>query len=705
MEAIMTHPFQRPQMVALLVVACTLVLTLGLATPSSGQATGSLELVAQSAWVDDGGIFDMQVRVAGADPDATVGVRVLPPWPERDDFLRLDLTSDLTPSFELEAVPLADMQTTSNEVIGFQIVVAGPNTDVDESVDGPIPILKTDGGSAVHPVEVSLYQADGTLLDRFVTSLIELPRGQRNAALQTAIVLEAQVHPTTQPNGQIVIDPDELDALETLVNAMAQHTDAEVALSISPETLVGLANSNDEQAIRVLEQLRSIENPQQFLPNPFSEVEEQAWVDVGLADELGELYDVGTAATNTIIGVEPDGSVMLLDRTLDPDGLAAITSPRASDTGAFGVEAVIVRPAQIEPLDRSIFPQALTTRFVIPTGDGRAVPALVADGGLANHFTNPGESAYKANRLLADLTMLSLQNSDVRQAVVVNPPVDWVPDAALLNVMLSGIERIPAIRGASPAEALAETAFTPERGISTLSPPLRRELNPRRQPTNLRSFRTEFSQARSAIDSWSAVISGDQASTNRLETLLQVSTDHRLTDTQRTNYIDAIYEIINGQKDSSITTPENDTITLTGRNSDIPITVENNLGVDANVLLILDSEKLAFPNGQSIEITLLPGPNRIDIPIEARASGDSPIRVQVFTPDRSVLLGSSEILVRTFAFSGVGIIIGALSLAVLLVWWLRHARSTRATIRANSSASEMPESTADTSNETEHIGV
>ena len=697
----MTRPNRAPRIVALLAVTFVALFSLGLATPSNGQATGSLELVAQSAWVDDGGIYDMQVRVAGADPDSTVVVRVLPPWPERDDFLRLDLASDITPTLELEPLVLGEAQSTSNEVLGFQIAVAGPNTDIDESNDdGPIPILTTDGGSAVHPVEVSLFQPDGTLLDRFVTSLIELPRGQRNAPLQTVIILEAQVHPTTQPDGETIINQEELDQLETLVTAVVQHPDADVALSISPEALVGLAESDDEQAIRVLEQLRSIVNPQQLLANPYTEVQEQAWIDVGLSDELAELYEVGRAATNTTIGVEPNRSVMLLDRTLDTDGLTALT--RAN---AFGVAAVIVRPAQIEPLDRSIFPQALTTRFVIPTNDDRAIPALVADGGLANHFTNPGESAYRANRLLADLTLLSLQNSDRRQAVVVNPPVDWVAEPALLNVVLSGIERIPAIRGVAPAEALAEAEITPERGIGTPSQELSRELTPRRQPTDLRSFRTEFSQASGVIDSWSAVISGDQASTNRLETLLRVSTDYRLTDTQRTNYIDTIYEIIDGQKESSITTPETDTITLTGRLSDIPITVENNLGVDANVLLILDSEKLAFPNGQSIEITLLPGPNRIDIPIEARASGDSPIRVQVFTPDRSVLLGSSEVLVRTFAFSGVGIVIGAISIAVLLVWWLRHARSTRATIRANSSESETVEDDADTSNETEHIGV
>jgi hypothetical protein len=176
------------------------------------------------------------------------------------------------------------------------------------------------------------------------------------------------------------------------------------------------------------------------------------------------------------------------------------------------------------------------------------------------------------------------------------------------------------------------------------------------------------------------VIVGDRASTARLDELLRVSADSRHSDEQRGSYIDAIYELIDEQKSNSITTPANETITLTGRVADLPIVVENNLEFDASVLLLLDSEKLSFPNGREVPIVLTPGPNRIDLLIEARASGDSPIRIQVLSPDRSILLGSSEVLVRTFAFSGVGIVIGTAAIIVLLIWWLRHRRSARDTV-------------------------
>jgi len=647
--------------------------------PAGAQATGSLELVAQSAWVDDGGIYNIQVRVAGADPDSSVVMRVYPPWPERDDFLRFEL-GDQEPVLELEPVTLRDLQVASNEVLALQLAVVGPNTpppDVDLAVDddendAPLDVLVTDGGSAVHPIEIVLLDPEGNVADSFLTSLVELPRAERNAPLRTTLILESHLPIGTGSDGPSSLDLETTSDLATIVDAVANHPSAEIALSVLPESLVSIEQSENPDLTQLLDLMRSNLESDQLLPNPYVDLEEQAWVDAELTDALASLYVAGAEATTEVLGLTPEPAVMLLDRTITAEGLDALAE--------IGVQGAIVRPAQLEALDREVFPQALTTRFLIPTADGRSVPALVADGGLSNHFTNAGGTVFNANRLLADLTLLSLQNSDVRQAVVVLPPEDWVPDATFLNVVLSGMERIPAIRGTSPLDALSSTAFTPAQGIGTLSPPLRRELRPRRLPQDLGSFRTEYNQARAAIDSWSSVIADDRTSRGRLDELLRLSADTRHDSTQRTTYIDAIYSLIEEQKSSSITTPESETITLTGRFSDVPIVVENNLPVNASVLLLLDSEKLSFPNGRELPVVLVPGPNRIDVAIEARASGDSPIRIQVLSPDRSILLGSSEVLVRTFAFSGVGVIIGISAIVVLLLWWLRHLRSSRDTV-------------------------
>ena len=663
----------RPALVFVALLAATLVTIFSTAGPASSQTIGSIELIAQSAWVDEGGIFSTQIRVAGADAESVVRLEVYPPWEERDDFLRRELTAT-EPLFEIEPIPLADLQDTSNEVLSIEFEVQadsrvlGPTpAEIENGTGGALPILRTADESGVYPVEIFLTDSDGLLIDQLQTTLIQLPRS-RPVPLRASIVLETNPSATIDSDGSSKLTPEDLAELTVLVDAAVQHPEAQVALSITADTLLALDRSEDPAAEDVLARIGTL-NSSQLIANPFSEIEEQAWIDAGLSDELHQLYAEGLNTTVELVGVEPESRVLLLDRTIAGDGLGSFARR--------GVEGVIVRPAQVEPLDREVFPQALTTRFLIPADDAEPVPALVADGGLANHFIAEQGSVARANRLLADLSLLAFQNPDVRQAVVVNPPVNWTPDPTFMNVLLSGIERIPVIQGAAPIDALANAAFTPAAGSDTISAPLRRELTPRRRPIDLRSYRTEFSQASAAIESWTTVIASDERSTDRLNELLQLSTARDLSDAERQGFIDQVYVTINDQKDDSITTPATDTVTLTGRRSELPILIDNNLDVDAAVVVIFDSEKLDFPAGRELSVVLEPGPNRVEIPIEARASGDSPIRLQIFSPDRSVLLGSSEVLVRTFAFSGVGIIIGAIALGVLLIWWLRQRTSRR----------------------------
>jgi len=656
---------------ALLIAA--LVTVTSTASPASSQTIGSIELIAQSAWVDGGGIFSTQVRVAGADAESVVRLEVYPPWEERGAFLRRELTSN-EPLFEIEPIPLSDLQDTSNEVLSIEFEVRAssriPGSNESET-DGLLPILRTAGEPGVYPVEILLTDPEGLIIDRLQTSLIQLPRNDRPSPLRTAIVIEANPDATVDSDGNSILTPEDLADLGVLVDAATQHPEASVALSITADTLLALDRSEDPAAANLLDRIATLTSSQ-LIASPFAELEEQAWIDAGLTDQLHELYQAGADATTELVGVTPESRVLLLDRTITSEGLESFARR--------GVEGVIVRPAQVETLDREVFPQALTTRFLIPADDAEPVPALVADGALANHFISEQDPIARANRLLADLSLLSFQNADVRQAAVVNPPADWVVDATFLNVVLSGIERIPVLQGAAPFEALANAAFTPAAGVDTISAPLQRELTPRRRPVDLRSYRTEFSQASAAIESWTTVIASDQRSTDRLNELLHLSTARDLSDAQRQGFIDQVYIAIDNQKDDSITTPASETVTLTGRRSELPILIDNNLDIDAAVVVILDSEKLDFPEGRELTVVLEPGPTRVEIPIEARASGDSPIRLQIFSPDRSILLGSSEVLVRTFAFSGVGVIIGAIALGVLLLWWLRNKRSRRDTV-------------------------
>lgn len=695
----MTGVLGRRRSIALLQsIVVIAVLGLAMILPSAprlnAQSLGSVELVAQTSWIDDGGIFNLQVRAAGAAPDSTVVLRVYEPWVERNDFLDRDLANNSGVLLELEPVLLGEAQQASNEVLGFEILIDGPNTRTEiplvtpeQSVDGLgdpedleqpeiIPALVTDGSSSVYPLEVVLLDSDGLPTDSFLSSIIVLPRRDLRPPLNVAMIFDPTGQEPARPNETLTVSNDVLRDFAILNNMIAQHPDTNVSLSVSPETLIEIHGDQRPDVVAIIQGFRDNLTADQLLPHPLTPVEEQAWIEVGLVDDLHDLYDAGDEAVASILQVEPQRSVMLLDQTVDGDSLDEVLE--------LGVQGLIVRPSQIEPLDTDVFPRALTTRFLVNIdqqarqGDNPdAIPALVADAGLQSHFTDPGGAVLNANRVLADLVLLSLQEGGGRASVVVAPPSSWRPDSNFLNVLLGGIERVPTLEAVTPIDALANTEITPSLGVGTLSGPLRRDLTPPVQAESLRSFRTEFSQARNAIESWATVIGDDNVARSQLDRLLHLSTDHRLTDAERNVYIEAVFAEIDQQKDAAITTPESETITLTGRETDVPIVVENTLETNATVLMLLSSEELDFRDSAEIVRSLEPGPNRIEIPITARASGDSPIRIQVLSPDGLILLGSTEILVRTFAFSGLGIAIGTIAILVLLVWWVRHVRESR----------------------------
>jgi len=657
-----------------LTIGILTALIIGGLSSANAQAVGSLELVAQSSWVDDGGIFNAQVRVAGADAESSVAFRVLTPWESRDQFIRGD-TSEFESLLELDPIVLSDVQATSNEVLSLELEVGRQaNRAIDEDRQDPIPRLDTDASPGIYPLEVSLLTAEGEPIDTFMTSIIYLPRSALRAPLATSVVLESQLESTIDTEGASTLIDEDIAELSMLVDAVSLHPNGRVAISVTGETLLSLDRSELEGADEILTTIGQNFTSQQLIPQSFTNIEDQAWIDAGLTSQLVERYWRSSTTTTELTGIEPDRSVIVLDTSLTSDGLAELSE--------LGIAGVLVQPNHVEPLDPELFPESPATRFLIPTPGIEPIPALAFDADLDDHFVSPDSPPLAANRLLADLTLLSLQNPDLAQGVVVRPPIDWIPEATFLNVVLSGLERIPTLRGASPQQVLSNTAFTPARGIDSLSPPLRRELIAQRAPVDLRSFRTEFSQAQSTIDAWSTVIPSDTQSLERLDELLELSTSSDHTEIEQAAYIDQIYQIIDTQKTDSITTREAETITLTGRTADVPVLIDNNLDTNTSVVLLLDSEKLDFPEGREVEAVLVPGSNRIEVPIEARGSGDSPIRIQVFSPDRSILLGSSEILIRTFAFSGVGVLIGVISIIVLLVWWLRHLRTSRDKVEA-----------------------
>ena len=127
----------------------------------------------------------------------------------------------------------------------------------------------------------------------------------------------------------------------------------------------------------------------------------------------------------------------------------------------------------------------------------------------------------------------------------------------------------------------------------------------------------------------------------------------------------------------AIDAPEDQTVTLTARDGTIPLRVVNGNSFPVAVLIQLESDRLEFPDGDQIEVSLPPGETSLDIRVETRASGAFPLDAVVTSPDGVLEVTDTEYRVRSTALSGVGVVISIGAGLILLVWWLRHFRNLR----------------------------
>jgi hypothetical protein len=186
--------------------------------------------------------------------------------------------------------------------------------------------------------------------------------------------------------------------------------------------------------------------------------------------------------------------------------------------------------------------------------------------------------------------------------------------------------------------------------------------------------------ARAHLATFTGLVGEDSPRIELLDRHLLVATAVGLGDDRRREHVDAVESSIDAVT-SQVTTPATFTLTLAAREGTIPLTIHNDSGLPLEVVVHLRSQKLEFPEGETIPLLLTADSTRIDIPVRARTSGAFPLQVDVMTPDGERSLAMTRYTVRSTAVSGAGLVLSIGAGAFLVVWWARHWHRTRRSAR------------------------
>ncbi|MGZ0184430.1 MAG: DUF6049 family protein [Acidimicrobiales bacterium] len=639
----------RRLLLAAIVAVVGLLAATGPAVAEPGSAT--LSLVAQSPWIADDGDLALELRIAGNTAETTLRLQLHRTVDRRGLLaLRDGLLGDpLGGPVDMEVTDVLNSAGIASLVL--QVGTEGR-------------LSSRPGG--VYPLTVTLVGADGSPLDSLITPLVHLPiipKGEAAAhrPLLVGITLTVDGPPPLRPDGLLRPDRATLHQMEAVVRAAQGHPDIPMDVRLPPATVLSLARSDDLDHARLLADLvHTVEERFRLQSSPFVTADPEAWRRAGRSDVHRDLLDHGDRVLIDQLGVIPDRSIAVLPTTAVAATLDLL--------GQLGAERFIVSADHLEPR-----PSAASAESTLPArlvaDDGTAYPALVADPDLARHLTDPQGAVSAAQYLLADMALLAWSDPTVTRMAVLTAPNDLPIDALTLDLVLGVLEKAPFLR-VRPLPDLFDAALAADAAAAVTY-----DLWPD-AITSMSRRATDRSLAEQTVAAYTAILGGPHPNAAALNDLLEVTAAAELDTDTMNAYLTAVYTSVSEVLDA-FTTPPDQSVRLTGRSADIPFSVHNGLSTDARVVLVLQSDgRLEFPEGAVLAVVLVPGNNRIAIPVRARTSGNARLQVTVRSPDdaRLLQLRSAHLMVRTTSLSGVGVLLFVGAIAVLAIWWVRAAR-------------------------------
>ena len=292
---------------------------------------------------------------------------------------------------------------------------------------------------------------------------------------------------------------------------------------------------------------------------------------------------------------------------------------------------------------------------------------------------------------MADLAAGYFDRPSLARGSVVLLPEDWAPSEDLVTNLLGPLQRagIVQLRDLDAYfSGVARSHPDGEARVEGSSGPLRRTLVSARGDDLAEHVRS-LEVARTRLQSYAAIFPRDLATPlDRADELLLAASDVRLTSGERARYLDAVDDFVARAVRTpdgriGVVVPESERITLTSRRETIRLTVENRLPAAATVRIDLRSEKLSFPDGESMTVTLQPGSNAVEFDVSVKTSGDSLLEYTINAPSGSLgELAKGKLRVRSIALSGLGLVLSVLAVIVLVAWWARHGVRSRRHRRA-----------------------
>jgi Family of unknown function (DUF6049) len=231
-----------------------------------------------------------------------------------------------------------------------------------------------------------------------------------------------------------VIDPALLSDVQTMTSRY------QVA---SGSGCTGPTEPASRTAAAWLSALRTITSSQPTVITPYANVDAAALIQAGLSTDLTSAYTAGDQVADSVLHGSFGRSIAL------PAGGTADLSLLTQLATTEGIRTVVLDSTQMPPKDSAVFEDDAVTSLPVA---GTTMTVLLADhiltGILQEGDTSSGVVPQSTQftvgqRFLAETAMIAAEAPDSDRSIVVAPPEDWSPSAALASELLNETVHAP----------------------------------------------------------------------------------------------------------------------------------------------------------------------------------------------------------------------------------------------------------------------
>jgi hypothetical protein len=652
----------------ILTVACTVGAVVGAdGHPASAASDHALQITAVSPWVEPDGVF--QVRFAPSTqvpPDAvfsyTVHQRLRPEGRATLRSVLDDVIDGGALSGVLQAPVSAPVSSLGDPAQGLVLDV--PVRTSRSGGTGRV-LLPTAG---VHPVELQLSDAAGRALWKEVVFLNRLPddpvtgAGGVPAKVSVTMVLPVDGPPALAPDGQPDPDASTTGNLAAAAALLVAVPTAPLVMAVRPNVLSAVTRSDSAVDRRFVAALTAPGRSATVARWPYVAIDTGGLVAADAPGEVRNQVALGDRVLQATTGTAPTTGSWLLDDTVSSESL-----PLLDD---LGTGRLVLSPERLRV--GAGVPAELTRTAAVGVQGSPGMTATAYDARLSFRLTAADvDPALRANHVVSEIMTSWFAAAETAETSFPGPSAVLIVPAGTDPAALQAL--VPALTSGGPLSA--DPRDIPTRPTVLKGKEVIAALAPRATPdqsgaadaaaatrTRIDGFRSMAPGAATDIDTWELLnaqtLAKDMQPDERAETHARI-------------------EAAVSERVASIEVPRSRRVVLTSRDTTIPLRFRNNLPYDVRLVMRARSPRLAVTGGDTQEILLKPGENRIDLPVVVRAPGPAFLRIELRSPDGSIRLPTATVPVSASTISGVGAALSVISLLFLAGWWLRTARGRR----------------------------